>query len=1063
MIVIIDASGFIFRAFHALPPLTNPSGEPVGAIMGFCTMAFKLFSRWPQGRFLAVFDQGRCAFRQKVFAEYKAHRPSPPPEIISQFQGVQSFCRAWGIPVVAQAGIEADDWIASLAMQASDAGQHVVVVSSDKDMAQLVTDTIHLFDPVKQRVIDPVGVQQIWGVPACLVPDVQALAGDACDHIPGIPGVGPKTATTWITQFQGLDNLLSNAQQLPTPKKQQLVTQYADQARMSYQLAYLRRDLPVTEVLQQAGICQDQARTFSWAVQPVDTFALATFVQQYGLRTLAGRLVQQGILKPHDMPKDKEDIHDNQDLDTDHHNGVKVKASVLSENQRILYKPGAPVQQHAWSPACGQAIAEVGLVAVVPVASCSPDNAMMSESSASLMASLSPLLPVDSVVVDRDSSARAEHPVSSICALASPQDSLFSVAWSPHDYTVASVAQLTPVLTGVQIVVYDSKHAQKTWAADLYAACGGRGLTGPCEIVDENGDQKTCCAMLTQLQCAKALGRSLPVYGPESAGSGIDAAAHTSLFAPVHEVLSSSSIVDEQADSLPDISSLVLLSRSSVLSADSPHVNLEKSQTYNLTYPAPWQDVLLAWYALWGTQKPQDWSSIRQSFGYPQPVTPAQDSVFLWAAWQDIRAQLQAQGLWFTYASLDLPLVPILGRMQDVGVQVDGAYLATLDHTWAQEMIDLEEKIFAHSGVRFSLASAKQLGEVLFDRLGWPGGKKGASGAYQTHSDVLQTLSDQGFAMADDIITWRQLAKLRSTYTAGLQAHISPDTGRVHTTYTLTQTATGRLSSVAPNVQNIPIRTIQGRKIRRAFGTPQGWGLLSLDYAQIELRLLAHMGPVPGLQQAFQAGLDIHCQTACALFGTPVDQVSDDQRRAAKTLNFGMLYGMSAFTLARTLHIAPAQAKALIQAYFDRYPGIQAYLDATCSFARQHGFVNTLCGRRCWIPGITSPKAMIRQAAQRQAINAPLQGTSADLIKLAMQHVDQYLRRCWHQPRLSDGVQDWPSPEVVLQIHDELVLQVPENDHEVLARDLKSLMEKALSMPLAVPLEVHWRFGRTWE
>lgn len=853
---LIDGSGFIFRAFYALPPLSSPDGTPIGAVLGFCNMIMKWQETHQPSYWAVVFDKGRSLFRQELYPAYKSHRPPADPSLMVQFDLVRALCKAFRIPIVEQEGVEADDLIASATHLALAEGWQVSIVSSDKDMAQLVGPNVEMYDPLKQKTWDQKSVEAHWGVPVAHIPFVQALAGDASDGIPGIPGIGIKTATAWIEKFGSLEGLLAHPERLAQPKKQDLVRQYADQARLCYQLVCLRTDFSLPHPLDH------------YIYQGPDIQEVQAFLERYHMHGLKDRLVRKGIL----------------------------------EESTAL-----PLSEHVFVPPPSlEDLVEAGYVSLV---------------------------------------------------------------WDDK-----------------------KKDTDGQWGAGI---SWGQG------------------------KCAYVQG--------------------------------------------PFLEQLIRDERCLKIVHDSKAWIHRMNLSHDASHFYPFDDVMILSYEVYGGQEKHDLDALalrllNRPLDLPLDLSLdhwqseqalAVQAHLLFCIWEKVKPQVASLGLCTVYECLDRPLVPILAQMEHTGIEINANYLGQLSCQWLANIQELEEMIYQLTGEKFNIASPKQLGEVLFERLGWPGGKKGKSGAYQTSSDVLDYFVAQGYPVASLLLQWRQLTKLRNTYTDGLIAQIQPQTGRLCTTYSMVTTSTGRLSSLSPNLQNIPIRTEQGKKIRKAFQASPPYGLLRLDYSQIELRLLAHMGEIETLQKAFHRDLDIHSQTACDIFGGDLAHVTPDMRRSAKTINFGLIYGISPFGLAQQLGIAQSEAKTLIDLYFQRYPGILDYMETSKEKARSVGYVTTLWGRRCFIPTIGSRMHTVRSAAERQAINAPLQGTSADIMKKAMIALDQWIK------------QTRSDVKMLLQIHDELILEVRQDQWQAVADALVPLMESVAA--LSVPLKVSRMFGPTWD
>ncbi len=902
-LTLIDGSGYIFRAYHALPPLSNPAGTPVGAVYGFISMLIKLMDSNTSDAVVVVFDAGRQTFRNRLYAEYKAHRPEAPADLIPQFKLVRDAVDAMSLPRVEAADWEADDLIAAYARTAREAGWNVVIMSSDKDLMQLIADGVSMVDPMKQKTIAEAQVREKFGVGPERVRDVLALIGDASDNVPGVRGIGPKTAADLINQFGDLETLLARAGEITKPKCRETVMASVDHARLSYQLIGLDANAPLPLPLE------------ALALQAPDPVKFGAFLTEQGFHSLLSRV------------KDK--FH--------------------------LVIPAAP--------------------AVIGVA-----------------------------------------PAPTATEYALVQDMPTLTQW------IAEAQEKGEVALAVTTTSTDSMQAEIVGIA--LATAPGRACYIPLQHITGDSGALFSVPAAGQLKLQDALAQLAPLL----ADPGVLKIGHTMKYAML--VLARANIP------LAPVTDTMLLSYT--LEAGLHGNALSELVERHL------QHTCLTLDEVTGTGKQRlnfDHVSIAHAQAYA-----AEEADMVLRLSRILRANVAAEHKLTVYETMERPLISVLMHMEQRGVAVDEAMLDRLSQDFAMRMAVLEQEIHALAGGSFNIGSPKQLGEVLFERLSLPGGKKsGKTGAYGTDSSVLEELAAQGHAMPGKVLEWRQLAKLRSTYTEALKAQINWQTKRVHTTYAMAATTTGRLSSSDPNLQNIPIRTVEGRKIRTAFVAAQGMKLISADYSQIELRLLAHMADIAPLKAAFAAGEDIHAITASQMFGMPVNEVTADLRRSAKTINFGIIYGMSAHGLAVRLGIGRAEAAAYIERYFEQYPGIRAYMEITKTFAREHGYVETLFGRRCHVPGIQTSNGAMRQFAERQAINAPLQGTAADIIKRAM------IR--WE-------TQANPSATLLLQVHDELIFEAPEATAEAALPQIKRIMEQAAL--LSVPLKVEIGMGDNW-
>jgi DNA polymerase I len=923
-VYLIDGSGYIFRAFHALPPMTRPDGTPVNAVYGFTNMLLKLVEDSDAEFIAVIFDAGPRSFRNDLYAGYKAQRPPPPPELVPQFALIRDATRACNVPAIELAGFEADDLLATYARQAAALGHKVTIVSSDKDLMQLVGGTIELFDPIKSRRIGDAEVREKFGVGPDKVVDVQALAGDSSDNVPGVPGIGVKTAAELINTYGDLDNLLARAGEIKQPKRREALMASADLARLSRDLVRLRDDVPLPATLD------------SFARREPDAAQLLPFLKENQFRTILARVEPR-----------------------------LAKGSV-GELRPIDARPAKP---SAAESAASQAVAgdRSGYVLVQDLAA------------------------LDAWITQ----ARA-------------------AGFVAFDTETTSLDTMLAELVGFSLAI---RPGAACYVPLAHKVGGG-------DLLDESGPAPR------QIPLADALTRLKPLLEDDSvlkigqnvkydmevmARFGIDVAGYddTMLISYVLEGGAHGHGMDELAELHLGHRTIAYgdVAGSGREQVTFDRVPLDKARDY----AAEDADVTLK---LHGALKPR----------------------------------LLAEKLLAVYETIDRPLVPAVARMEMAGIKVDSAELKRLSADFARRLVDLEHEIHKLAKREFNIGSPKQLGEVLFDSLGLAGGKKGKTGAYATGADVLEELAAQGHEIPARVMDWRQLSKLKSTYADALVQQINPTTGRVHTSFALAATSTGRLSSTDPNLQNIPVRTEEGRKIRRAFVAEKGHRLLSVDYSQIELRLAAHMADVGALKEAFKEGADIHAMTASQVFGVPVAGMDPMVRRKAKAINFGIIYGISAFGLAQQLGIPQGEAKAYIDAYFAKYPGIRAYMDRTKEQARAQGYVTTIFGRRCHVPGINDKNPARRSFMERAAINAPIQGSAADIIKRAMIRIDPALAEAKLAARM------------LLQVHDELLFEVPLAEVEATSALVKKVMEGAAgpALDLSVPLVADVGVGENW-
>ncbi len=917
---LVDGSGFIFRAYHALPPLTRKSdGLPVGAVQGFCNMLWKLLADMKGApdsptHLAVIFDHSEKTFRNTLYPQYKAHRPPAPEDLIPQFALVREATRAFGVPSLELSGYEADDLIAAYACQARDAGGEVVIVSSDKDLMQLVGDGVSMLDTMKNLRIGAAEVMEKFGVAPNRVIDVQALCGDSVDNVPGAPGIGIKTASLLINEYGDLDTLLARAGEIKQDKRRQTLIDFADQIRLSRQLVTLDCATPLPAPID------------TLAVAEPDHQVLAAFLEAMEFRTLARR----------------------------------------------VGGPGA---------------APVATAAPAPPASPAPTG------------------PIDTT------------------AYACVRDLDALDTWIARAREVGVIAFDTET---------DSLSSANSGLVGVSLAVGpGEACYIPVGHVADDGLALETAASLDQAPLADVIARLKPLL-EDPAVLKVAQNAKYDL-----------AVLSRYGITVAPIEDTMLISY--VLEAGLHGHGMDELSVLWLHHqPIPFKQVA-------GTGKAQ------KSFKYvpleAATAYAAEDADVTLRLYHVLRPRLAREGLLTVYETLERPMPAVLAQMECAGVRVDPDRLRRLSHDFSLRMVELEAKAQALAGRPFNLGSPKQIGDVLFGDLALPGGKKTATGQWATDAGVLDDLAAQGHALPQVLLDWRQLAKLKGTYTDALVSAVSERTGRVHTSYALASTTTGRLSSNDPNLQNIPIRTEEGRKIRAAFVAEPGNLLISADYSQIELRLLAHIGDIGPLKQAFRDGLDIHAMTASEMFGVPIEGMPSETRRRAKAINFGIIYGISAFGLANQLSIPQDEAGAYIKTYFERFPGIRAYMDAMRARVREQAFVTTLFGRKVNIPIIGSKSAAERQFAERAAINAPIQGAAADIMRRAM-------------IRMPDALKDAGlSARMLLQVHDELVFEAPEAEADRVCAVARHVMERAAEpvVSISVPLTVEARAAANWE
>ena len=921
---LIDGSAFIFHAYHALPPLTRKSdGLPVGAVAGFCNLLWgELTSTRKETaptHLAVIFDAGSKTFRNEIYSAYKANRPELPEDLRPQFAYTRKATQAFNVPCIEVEGYEADDIIATLARRAREAGGTVTIISLDKDLMQLIGDGVDMLDPMKNKRLGLDEVFEKFGVTPNRVVDVQALAGDSVDNVPGAPGIGIKTAALLIQEYGDLESLLARAGEIKQPKRREALVDNADLIRISKRLVQLEDDMPLDWPLE--GL----------ELRAVEADMVMGFLQEMEFSTLTKRVAER----------------------------LKVAAPV-ADPARGMHVEGAHDEA-----------AETVQVAF-DVAGYEKIDTM-----AALEAWIARISEVGHVAVDTETT---------------------------------SLDEMQAELVGISLCVDAGRAAY----IPLGHRQGGGDLFGSSELVAGQLDLNAVLAALKPvLEDASILkiGQNMKYDWKIFKRYGVEVG-------PFDDTMLMSSAMQAGLNG---------------------HGMDALSEKYLGHSPIPIKSLL-------GTGKSAvtfDRVGIDDAVKYA-----AEDADVTLRLWALFKPQLHRAKVTTVYETLERPLVPVLARMEMAGVQVDRDTLSRMSNAFAQKMAGLEAEIQEVAGVPFNVGSPKQLGEILFDKLGLPGGEKGKTGAYATGADVLEDLATE-HKLPGLVLDWRQLSKLKSTYTDALQDHINPDTGRVHTSYSITGAVTGRLASTDPNLQNIPIRSEEGRRIREAFVAPKGKVLVSLDYSQIELRILAHVADIASLQQAFKDGIDIHALTASEMFNVPLAEMTSDIRRRAKAINFGVIYGISGFGLARNLRIPRAEAQGFIDRYFERFPGIKEYMSDTVAFAQKNGFVQTLFGRKIHTPEINA-KGPGAGFAKRAAINAPIQGTAADVIRRAM-------------IRMPAAIADLPA-KMLLQVHDELLFEVEEAAAEALIKVAKDVMEGAShpAVHLKVPLTVEAGLGATW-
>jgi len=917
---LIDGSAFIFRAYHALPPLTRKSdGLPIGAVAGFCNM----LHRYVEGNTgpdapthaAVIFDKGSHTFRNEMYDLYKANREAMPEDLRPQIPLTRTATEAFNIACKEKEGFEADDIIATLAVQARAAGGRCTIISSDKDLMQLVGDGVEMLDAMKNKTIDRDGVFEKFGVFPERVVDVQALAGDSVDNVPGAPGIGIKTAALLINEYGDLETLLAHAEEIKQPKRRQTLIDHAEQIRLSRRLVLLDENTPLDFTLDDLE------------VREPDADLLLGFLAEMEFRTLSKRVAEV----------------------------LGREAPVIAETSPTL--PDAPQ--------------------------------------------------ADDVPFD---AAKYEH-VADANALQKWIDAIYEVGYVAVDTETTGLNEMTAELVGISL---STEPGKACYIPLIHKAHGGDDLFGSDDLAEGQMPVEQALQMLTPM-----------LEDPSILKIGQNMKYDAKIFAQIGITIAP---FDD-----------------TMLMSYAQHAGLHNhgmdtlSERYLSHTPIPIKPLL-------GSGKSAitfDKVPLEEAVKYA-----AEDADITLRLWQFLKPQLHRAEVTKVYETLERPLVPVLAAMERSGIKVDRDTLSRMSNAFAQKMAGLEDEIYEIVGRKFNVGSPAQLGEILFDEMGIEGGKKGKNGKYSTGVDVLEDLATEHDLPAR-VLDWRQLSKLKSTYTDALQTHINPDTGRVHTSYSIAGASTGRLASTDPNLQNIPIRTEEGRRIREAFVAEEGKTLVALDYSQIELRILAHIADIPALKEAFARGDDIHAMTASEMFDVPMDEMTPEVRRRAKAINFGVIYGISGFGLARNLRIPRSEAQGFIDRYFERFPGIRTYMDDTKAFAKEHGYVQTLFGRKIHTPNIGA-KGPHAGFAARAAINAPIQGTAADVIRRAM-------------IRMPGAIADLPAT-MLLQVHDELLFEVEQGAEDTLIAAAREVMENANDpvVKLDVKLTVDAGTGANW-
>jgi DNA polymerase I len=967
---LVDGSGYIFRAYHALPPLTRKSdGLPVGAVSGFCNMLWKLMQNARDTdvgvtptHFAVIFDYSSKTFRNDLYDKYKANRTEPPEDLIPQFGLIRQATRAFELPCIEMEGFEADDLIATYAKLACEAGGDTTIISSDKDLMQLVGPTVSMYDPMKDKEINIPEVIEKWGVPPEKMIDLQALTGDSVDNVPGVPGIGPKTAAQLLEEFGDLDTLLARASEIKQNKRRENLIEHADMARLSRELVRLKDDVSVNDGLD------------AFVLQPPNGPKLIGFLKAMEFSSLTRRVAEATGAEPSEIEPMHIEVQAGKNA---HGPDLDVPSSGMSEageEGEVAPEPrtGPATPQDLAKARADAAIAgKIDRAAYVTIRDLATLEAWVAEA-------------VEAGRVAFDTQTTSLDPMQADLCGFSLAIAPGKAAYVPLTHKSGAGDLLGGGLVENQIPIRDALAAVKPLMEDASVLKIAHNLKYDWLVLKRHGIEASPCDDTMLLSYVADAG---------TGGQSMDALSERWLgHVPI---------------ALKDVCG----SGKSMITFD--FVDLEKATAY-----------------------------------------AAENADLALRLWNVLKVRVTSKGLNAVYERLERPLVPVLARMEERGISVDRQILSRLSGEFAQRAGAFEEEVYELAGERFTIGSPKQLGDILFGRMGLPGGSKTKSGQWSTTASVLEDLAAEGHELPRKIVDWRQLSKLRSTYTDALPGYIHPQTKRVHTSYALAATTTGRLSSSEPNLQNIPIRTAEGRKIRTAFIAEPGHRLISADYSQIELRVLAHVAEIPQLQQAFSDGVDIHAMTASEMFNVPVAGMSSEVRRRAKAINFGIIYGISAFGLANQLSIAREEAGSYIRKYFERFPGIKDYMDATKAFARDNGYVETIFGRRIHYPEIRSSNPSVRAFNERAAINAPIQGSAADIIRRAMVKME---------PALEGAGLD--RTQMLLQVHDELIFEAPEDQVEAAIPVIQGTMEHAAMPALAmkVPLQVDARSANNWD
>jgi DNA polymerase-1 len=997
-VYLVDGSAYIFRAFHALPPMTRADGTPVNAVYGFANMLTKLVEDSEADFLAVVFDTARKTFRSDIYPEYKAHRPPAPEELIPQFDLIREATRAYSLPCLELEGFEADDLIATYARHAVEQGFDVTIVSSDKDLMQLVGPGVRMMDPMKNKFIGPDEVVDKFGVAPNRVVDVQALLGDSTDNVPGIKGIGEAPAAQLINEFGSLDELFEATKDPEAVKTMAIGKADACKARI-FELA--GREFSIGSTKQLKEVLIDELKL----PVPNDKKTGKPTTNAAAMNDLAakGHEIAQKIIDYRFYSKVNTSfadlVHNEQEIADISRQLVTLRADVPVDHKIAEFQKKRPdpevlipfLEEQGFKTILSKVRAEFGVeeVHVTADMETAPGDA-------------------DYELVQDEDALKAW-----VAAAEKEGVVAFDTETSSLDSMQADLVGLSLSIKGGSACYVPLAHVAPGGEADGELDLGGD--AAPQAVAPKQIDFETAIGLLKPMledPGVLKVGQNIKYDMQVMARYGVEVS-------PVDDTMVLSYVLEAglHGHGLDELAVLHL-----------GHTNIKYSEVA-------------------GTGKKQ--------IGFAEvPLEAAldyaaEDAEVTGRLYRQLKPRIATEHMATVYETLERALVPVLSNMERRGISIDATFLKDLSGDLEKRAADIAAEIHKLAGREFNIGSPKQLGEILFDEMGIQGGKKTKTGAYGTGADVLEALAVQGHDLPRRVLDWRQLTKLRSTYTDALVAQINPDTKRVHTSYAQAIASTGRLSSTDPNLQNIPIRTEEGRKIRQAFIADKGNVLLSADYSQIELRLLAHVAGIETLVQAFRDGQDIHAMTASEVFGIPVEGMESSVRSRAKAINFGIIYGISPFGLARQLSIPQGEAKAYIESYFEKFPGIKDYMETTKTFAREHGYVQTIFGRKCHTPGIADKNPARRNFSERAAINAPLQGAAADIIKRAMTRIDPALEKA--------GL----GAKMLLQVHDELIFEVPEAELDDTAALVKKVMEGAAH--LDVPLVVETGSGANWD